>query len=317
MLDPAREPNGTLIPLEALGIQKRDLTVGTVPLTVQTTVSEDQPIPFLRVKSVCGRCGCTLLDGLTGGNLSLPRAIGTAGAGWSGETGAIPTADQALDSITLSPKLVSGATIVSTQLLRQSSPSIEAFVIRDISDAIGTLVDNAALNGAGTATVPKGIMSYAANAVGSYAYGLRAANQNFGGPATFASILGFEKTLEDGRIFNDSTFAYVSSSATRTKLQQATKVATYPSFLWEQENDELDGRMNGRRAVSSAQVTGDIMILGKFSEMLIGTWLALDVIVNSHTRAHQAEVIVQCTLFVDVAFRYASAFCASTDSAAQ
>jgi len=40
------------------------------------------------------------------------------------------------------------------------------------------------------------------------------------------------------------------------------------SRVWEQRDDELDGRVNGRRAVSSAQISGDIVILGKFSEML-------------------------------------------------
>ena len=89
------------------------------------------------------------------------------------------------------------------------------------------------------------------------------------------------------------------------------------SRVWEQRDDELDGRVNGRRAVSSAQITGDIVILGKFSEMLIGTWLGIDLNINSHTRAQQAETAILATMFVDVGFRYASAFCASTDSGAQ
>jgi Phage capsid family len=264
-LNPARQNTGALVPIEAFGVQRRDLTIGSgfAPV-VQTTVSPDEPIPFLRVKSVCGRCGCTMLDGLSNGNISLPRATASAGAGWYGETGPIPAADQSLDNITLSPKLISGSTIVSNQLLRQSSPSIENFIVRDISEAIAIAVDQAALFGAGSATVPKGIMSYAANAAGSYAYGLRSANQIFGGAATWAEVLGFEKALEDGRIEDDGTFAFVSSPATRNKWQQAQKAANYPVYLWEQENDELDGRVNGRRAVSSAQMTGDIVILGKF-----------------------------------------------------
>jgi len=131
---------------------------------VQTSVSPETPIPFLRVKSVCVRCAATLLDGLTNGNISLPRATGTAGAGWYGEVGPIPSADQSLDNVVLSPKLIAGLTIVSNQLLRQSSPDIEAFIVRDISDAIAIAVDQAALCGAGSATVPKEIMSYAANA---------------------------------------------------------------------------------------------------------------------------------------------------------
>jgi HK97 family phage major capsid protein len=304
-----------LVPLEALGIQKRDLTLGTIP-TVQTSV-EDEVIPFLRVKSVCGRCGATMINGLTNGNISLPRATATAGAGWYGETGPIPSADQSLDNIVLSPKLISGSTIVSNQLLKQSSPDVEAFIVREITDAIAVQVDQAALFGAGSATVPKGIMSYAANAAGSYAYGLRSANQTFGGPSTWAAVLGFEKTLEDGRIQNDGTLSYVSSSATRTKWQQIAKVATYPEFLWQQRDDELDGRVNGRRAVSSAQITGDIVILAKFSEMLIGSWLGVEVLVNTHSRAINAETVIMVTMLIDVGFRYALGFCASADAGSQ
>jgi HK97 family phage major capsid protein len=313
-LNPTRNVAGVLVPVEAFGISRRDLT--SVSPTIQTTVA-DEIIPFLRVKTVCGRCGATLLDGLSGGNLLLPRATATAGAGWYGELGPIPPADQAFDSISLSPKLIAGQTIVSNQLIRQSSPDIENFIIKDISDAIAVQIDQAALFGSGSATVPKGIMSYSANAPGSFAYGLRAPSVTFGGAADWSHVLAMEKNLEDGRIFNDGTFAYVSSSNTRTKWQAAQKATNYPVYLWEQENDEMDGRVNGRRAVSSAQMTGDIVLLGKFSEMLLATWLGIDINHNSHTRAQQAETAIIVTMLVDVGFRYASAFCASTDSAAQ
>src|SRR5262249_40367382 len=163
--NPARRDAGTLVPIEALGVQRRDLTTGTVGLPlVQTTVAEGPPIPFLRVKSVCGRCGATMLDGLTGGNLSLPRAYATAGGSWAGELGPITSADQSLDNINLVPKLIGGSTIVSNQLLRQSSIDVEAFVIKDITDAISVQIDQAAIFGAGSATVPRGIMSYGVNA---------------------------------------------------------------------------------------------------------------------------------------------------------
>jgi HK97 family phage major capsid protein len=314
-LNPTRNVGGVLVPIEAFGVTRRDLT--SVSPTIQTTV-EDEIIPFLRVKTVAGRCGATLLDGLSGGNLLLPRATATAGAGWYAELAPIPPADQAFDSISMSPKLIAGQTIVSNQLIRQSSPDIEAFVIRDISDAIAVQIDQAALFGAGSTTVPKGIMSYSANAPGASAYGLRAPNVTFGAAADWSHVLQFEKNLEDCRVFNDGSFAFVSSPATRNKWQAAPKVAgTGYQFLWEQRDDEMDGRVNGRKAVSSAQMTGDIVLLGKFSEMLIGTWLGVDINLNSHTRAQQAETAITVTMLVDIAFRYSSAFCASTDSGAQ
>jgi hypothetical protein len=317
LLNQNRGVEGVLIPVEALAVSRRDLTVTGLPQVIQTTVPPDEPIPFLRVKSVCGRCGATMLDGLTGGNLSLPRAYGTAGAGWVGELGPIPPADQALDTISLSPKLIAGSTIVSNQLLAQSSPDLEAFIIRDITDSIAIQVDQAALYGAGSATVPKGIMSYAANAPGNFAYGLRAPNVTFGAAADWSHVLQFEKNLEDARVFNDGSFAFVSSPATRNKWQAAQKALNYPVYLWQQENDELDGRVNGRRAVSSAQISNDFVLLGKFSEMIIGTWLGIEILVNRHSRALNAETVIMCTALVDVGFRYASAFCASNDSGAQ
>jgi hypothetical protein len=60
-------------------------------------------------------------------------------------------------------------------------------------------------------------------------------------------------------------------------------------FLWEQESDSIDGTVNGRRAVSSAQISGDIVTLGKFSEMLIGSWLGIEFLVNNYTRAVQGS----------------------------
>jgi hypothetical protein len=51
--------------------------------------------------------------------------------------------------------------------------------------------------------------------------------------------------------------------------------------------------------------------------MLIGTWLGVELLVNSHTRAIQAESVITVSVLVDVGFRYALGFCASTDSGAQ
>jgi hypothetical protein len=47
------------------------LSIAGYPQVVQTSVG-DQIIPFLRAKTICGRLGATIIDGLTGGNLRLP-----------------------------------------------------------------------------------------------------------------------------------------------------------------------------------------------------------------------------------------------------
>ena len=76
------------------------------------------------------------------------------------ETGPGTDADQSFDSFTAIPKRISGSTVVSRQLVYQSSPDIDAFIANDIANAIAVAVDNAALNGTGTAPQPLGILHY-------------------------------------------------------------------------------------------------------------------------------------------------------------
>jgi hypothetical protein len=64
-LNRTRSTNGVLVPIEVLSPWRRDLTT-TLPV-IQATVSDESPISFLRAKTICGRLGATLLDGLVGG----------------------------------------------------------------------------------------------------------------------------------------------------------------------------------------------------------------------------------------------------------
>ena len=75
--------------------------------------------------------------------------------------------------------------------------------------------------------------------------------------------------------------------------------------------------INGRRAVSSVQIANDIVLLGKFSEMLIGSWLGVEILVNTYSWATLAETVILATLLVGVGFGYPLAFCASLESGAQ
>src|SRR5215471_1474697 len=67
-LNRSRNVTGVLVPIEALSPSRRDLTVSGYPQVVQTTVG-DEVIPFLRSKTVCGRLGAQLIDGLVNKNL--------------------------------------------------------------------------------------------------------------------------------------------------------------------------------------------------------------------------------------------------------
>jgi HK97 family phage major capsid protein len=272
------------------------------PQVVQTTVA-DAIIPFLRAKTICGRLGATIIDGLTGGNVRLPRAIVGGMASWLPETGGGTDADQSFDSFTIVPKRISGSAVMSRQLVYQSSPDIESFIADDIANAIGVAVDNAAINGTGTAPQPLGILHYPANASGSYTYASRSANVTFGGPATWPNVLAFEKILEQGLIVNDGSFGWAVDPTVRDRWQQISKAGTYPEFLWENsDDDDTFGRVNGRRAISSTQLPAGQVVFGKWSEMLICTWVGLEILVDPFSLAAQAEIRVRASLLADIQF---------------
>jgi predicted phage gp36 major capsid-like protein len=284
---------------------------------VQTSVSEEV-IPFLRYKSATGRLGATLLTDLVGGPWRLPRATGTGGAAWQTETGTATTNEASFDQVTLTPSRISSNSIVSKQLVAQSQPDIEQFLIDELSQAIATEVDRCVLNGSGVAPIPQGILVLPVNPASTYAYNARSPNVTFGGPAGWPAVLQFEATLDGGaQVHNDGTYGWAAAPDVRLKWMQVPKVANYPEFLWQQPDSEIDGRVAGRKAVSSSQMPTGTVIFGRWSDAMIASWAGVEILVNPFVRATQAEFLITLNLFVAVNFKYASAFVSSSDSASQ
>jgi hypothetical protein len=310
-----RQVMGRFIPMEVLS--RRDLSVGGLPQVVQTSVGEDV-IPFLRFKSVTGRLGATLLTDLVGGPWRLPRATGTGGATWQTETGNATNNEASFDAVTLTPSRISSNSIVSKQLVIQAQPAIEEFLIDELGQAIATEVDRCVVNGSNVAPQPQGILSLPVNPANTYAYNARSPNVTFGGPATWASVLKFEDTLDGGaQVHNDGSYGWCAATDVRTKWMAAQKTLNYPSFLWEQPDTEIDGRVAGRKAVSTSQMPAGSVIFGRWSDAMIATWVGAEILVNPFLRATQAEHVITLTLFTGVAFKYSSAFVSSSDSASQ
>jgi HK97 family phage major capsid protein len=203
-----RQVLGRFILSQAL--MRRDLTTSASPV-VQTSVSEEV-LPFLRFKSVAGRLGAILLTDLVGGPWRLPRATGTGGAGWQAETGTATNNEATFDQVVLTLSRISSNSVVSRQLVLQSQPDIEQFLIDELSQAIATEVDRVALNGSGTPPQPQGILSLPVNPAGTFAYNARSPDVVFGGPATWPSVLQFEATLDGGaQVHNDSTYGWAAA----------------------------------------------------------------------------------------------------------
>jgi hypothetical protein len=87
--------------------------------------------------------------------------------------------------------------------------------------------------------------------------------------------------------------------------------------LWEQPDTEIDGRVAGRKAVSTSQLPAGNVIFGRWSDALICSWPGAEILVNPFARATLAEHEITLNLFVAIGFKYSSAFISSNDSASQ
>ena len=83
----------------------------------------------------------TRLDDLMG-NLTFPRQDARSTAQWVGETTAAAEQNPTFDVVQMSPKHLRAWTRVSTQLLRQSSISVEQFLRRDLARAVAKAMDS-------------------------------------------------------------------------------------------------------------------------------------------------------------------------------
>ena len=92
----------------------------------------------------------------------------------------------------------------------------------------------------------------------------------------------------------------------------------YPAFLWENTgDDDTFGRVNGRRAISTTQLPAGQVIFAKWSEKIIASWVGVELLTDPFSLATTAEVRVRACVLADIGFRYALAFCESSDSGAQ
>lgn len=260
-------------------------------------------IDILRNRSVAMSMGARTLPGLVG-NVSFARQTGKPSVTWQGGEGATVTAaDQALGMLSMTPKTAICITDVSEQLLRQSSPSAESFVMADLAANIAIDgVDNAVINGTGGAQ-PLGIR----NTTGV------TANQD-AASLTYAKALAFPGAAAGANAILGNP-GFVTNSAGAIVAMQKQRFSSTDTPIW--TGNMMDGELVGFRAMASEQAASGHLIFGSWAEVLIGEWGVLELAMdNGGTRFNQGLVGIRAMWMVDVLVRYPQAFICSTNLSA-
>lgn len=300
------------IPLDVLHHAQRDLIVATSTMggyTVGTDMMGGSFIDILRNTSYCVAAGATVLSGLNGA-IAIPSKTAGATAYWVAE-GTAPTEGAIVfGQVTMTPKTVGAWVDFSRKLMLQSSIDVEAMVRADLYGSLGTEIDRAALNGAGTGSEPAGIL--ASTSVGTSTIGAQ------GGAPTWASIVELETLVAAGNADRGRT-AYFFNSKTRGKLKTIVKsTSAVAGFIWEPDNT-----VNGYQTWVTNQLPSNLTkgtttgqsaaIFGNWQDLMVGQWGGLDLLVDPYTASNTGTVRVVALQDVDVAIRRVASFAVAKD----
>lgn len=301
----------THAPLEQRVFTTANPAAGPGSNIIPTDYRADQFIDILRPNSVVYRMGARLLTGLVG-NVAIPRLKASATLAWVAENAAITAADPQSDQVTLAPKHAGSIVEFSRNMLLQSSPDIEQLLRMDMAKIVATGIDRVAIQGGGT-NEPVGILS--TTGIGDVALGTN------GGAPTWAAVL---QLIETAQLANAATASagFITTYKAVRKMRSSVKVATTDSVMIQEEPNALAGySLAASNNVPSNLVKGtsgavcSALIFGDLSELLIGLWSELDILVNpfESTAYSKGNVQIRAMATLDVKLRQPTAFAATKD----
>ena len=294
-----RKAQGVFVPMSTL--ERRVNTTGSAPELVPTDHRGDLYIQPLRNKLLARRLGVRVLSGLHG-NVTIPKHGTGVSVGWVAENGAVPDSDVNPTNITLAPKHAGGVTELSRQLIMQSSPDVEQLVRDDFAAVLAQAIDSALIKGGGT-NEPVGVLS---------TVGIQTANL---ATLNWANVLAMKAKAE---LANVDASSWLFNPGVAAKLAGTEKSTGTGIYLLGD-----DGKMAGIQSYSTNQVPNNatpdpdagIAILGDWSQVLLGIWSEIDILVNPYAQPAYGRggVLVRAMSTVDVGVRHPQAFVVASD----
>lgn len=264
-------------------------------------------IDLLRnASAVVGR-GARVLSGLQG-PVSFPKQSGAGTAYWMAENDGtdVTASNLTLGSVSLSPKTLQASTAYSRQLLAQSVLDVEMLIREDMAATHALAWDVAALHGLGNTNQPQGI--YAASNVNAVA---------MGGVPTFGKLIDMvTEVAKDNALMG--SLGFLTTPGMAGKLSQTVKASgTDSTMIW--TGNVTEGMLAGYAANATNQVSATLgagsehgLIFGNWSDLMIGMWGALEIVVDPYALKKQGMVEVTSFQMVDIALRHPESFCKAT-----
>jgi len=284
---------GIYMPMRA--IERRVNTAAGADELIGTDHRGDQYIEPLRNALLARKLGVRVLSGLRG-NVSIPKHGTSTVTGWVADNSSLTPSDMTFGNVGLTPKHVGALSEMSRQLIQQSDPSIEALLRDDMSFAIAKAIDSALIEGGGS-NEPDGVIAT-----------LGAANGTLAGPS-WAEVLAIVEQVESANALG--SHSWLMSPGAKAKLRYTMKETdSGAGYLLE------NGQMADYAVHTTNQITGGSssdthgVIFGDWSQVLLGVWSELDILVNPYAEPaySKGSVLIRAMATCDIAIRHEEAF---------
>ncbi len=222
----------------------------------------------LRSKNVLVNAGAKFLTGLSS-DVQIP-VMGPTSVYWETETAPAQDGGNVFSSVTLSPKRLTAYCHISKQLILQSAPDVENLIRQDLINALNSKLESTILgNGAPIVGKQPGGIFY---------------NQTAETLTDFASIAELESDIEDENIYGNMKWLVSPKfKANLRTLARGENVAL---------NAYSNGELDGTPVLSTTHIASKKGVYGDWSQLVIGQFGGLDLIVDPYTQAKNSMIVL-------------------------
>ena len=295
-----RETRGLMIPGDVLRQwNQRDINTTDDAALIAEDLRTGDFIDVLRNASSVMAAGARMLSGLQG-DVVIPKKTAASTANWIASEGTAATeSEPTLGSVTMSMKTVGATTDVTRNMMHQSSMDIETLIRDDLTQSIASAIDLGALAGSGSSGQPTGIKNTS---------GINAPTNFAAANPTFAEVVAMETAVAEDNALGGS-LAYILPAGMYGALKTTAVDSGSGRFVAD------GGLMNGYNAIVSNQATAGDLYFGDFSQLLVGMYGGLELIVDPYSSSKSGGVSITALQSCDVAVRHAVAFAFNNDGA--
>jgi len=302
-----RKAEGIMVPYQVM--ERRVLTTaapsgGPGSNIITTDYKGEMFIDRLRAAMVVRRLGARVITGLVG-NLAIPGLKASATAGWVAENSALTPSDPQYRQVTMAPKHAGGIVEMSRNMLMQSSPDVEQLLRDDLSKILAEAVDRVAIKGGGS-NEPSGIL--ATSGIGDVPIAAT------GGNLTLDHVVDLIAKVEGN---NTEGTAFLTNSKVKAHASKQKDAQSHPYGMAEYFKGYPLAITNlvPSDLTKSTGTNLSALIFGDFTDLIMGFWSELDILVNpfESTAYSKGNVQVRAMMTCDLAVRHAESFAAIKD----